>query len=132
MADPIHIWTVQMARWRKVKEAGIFFLDITAKSGILAFAPEFENVMRYKRGELTEEEYTQLYLERMVVSKQKYPMRWASLKNHPQMALACYCKPGVFCHRHLFAKLMTDHLAEQGIPVIHHGEFLNGTEPTSC
>ena len=115
-----------MSQWREAKKRNVYFLDITAKSGLLAFAPEFANVMRYKRGELSEEEYTQLYLERMAVSKRKFPLRWSSLGARPEIALACYCKAGVFCHRHLFAKLMTDHLTEQGIEVIHHGE-LHGT-----
>jgi hypothetical protein len=120
-----HIWTVQMSKWRLVKERGIAFLDITAKSGIAAFAPDFNDVMRYKRGELFEGEYTKIYLERMARSKIVCPRYWRSLNRRPEIALACYCKAGVFCHRHLFKKLMQEELEQQGFTVIQEGEIEN-------
>ena len=112
-----------MAKWRLVKERGIAFLDITAKSGIAAFAPDFGDVMRYKRGELSEEEYTKIYVERMARSRTVCPRRWASLNQRYEIAVACYCKAGVFCHRHLFVNEYKDFLEEQGCVVIVEGEI---------
>lgn len=119
------LWTVQMSQWRVAKERGIAFLDITAKSGVAAFAPDFGDVMRYKRGELSEEEYTKIYLERMTRSKIVCPRFWQSLDRRPEIAFACYCKKGVFCHRHLFIKLVQENLEQQGYVVILEGELVN-------
>lgn len=125
MADPLvyHIWTIQMSKWRVAKERGIAFLDITAKSGIAAFAPDFNDIMKYKRGELSEEEYTEIYLKRMERSKVACPRFWKSLNRRYEVALACYCKAGVFCHRHLFKDLMQKELEQQGFTVIQEGEL---------
>ena len=120
---PYRIWTVQISSWRVAKERGITFLDITAKSGIAAFAPDFGDVMRYKRGELSEEEYTKIYLERMERSKEVCPRRWASLNQRYEIAVACYCKKGVFCHRHIFVKIYKAFLEAQGCVVIEEGEL---------
>jgi hypothetical protein len=118
----VSIWTVQMAQWRRAKSQGLFFLDITAKSGVRAFAPDFSRVMEYKKGLLTQEAYTQLYLERMALSREKRPETWEKLKDNEKVALACYCPAGRFCHRHLFSKLMQDYLVDQGYEARLMGE----------
>lgn len=113
-----------MAQWRLAQSKDIFFLDITAKSGLLCFAPEMQNVMRYKRGELDEVEYTELYLAKMQESKRRYPVRWRCLAEHPRIAFACYCKPFAYCHRVLFTQLVKDHLESQGLDVVLEGELV--------
>lgn len=112
-----------MGQWRLAKERGIFLLDITAKSGVKAFAPDYATVMQYKREEVSEDAYTKLYLERMADSRQRYPIRWSCLEHREELALACYCKAGVFCHRHLFKTLMQQYLEEKGHSVLQMGEL---------
>lgn len=124
VSQAIEIFTVQMGQWRLAKEQGIKFLDITAKSGVACFAPHFTNVMKYKRGEMGEVEYTELYLKKMEVSRVAYPRHWDTLAVYPRLAVACYCKPGVFCHRHLFVKLAETHLIGKGFEVNQMGELL--------
>lgn len=89
-----------------------------------AFAPNFDYVMAYKRGEMSEEEYTFHYLERMKTSRRVNPQAWEKLKEQKEVALACYCASGVFCHRHLFSGLMKDYLKEQGFETSLMGELL--------
>ena len=118
-----HLWTVQMSQWRLAKARDIAFLDITAKSGIQAFAPVFSDVMLYKSGKMSEAEYTAIYLERMKRSKEVCPRYWQSLDRRTEVAAACYCPKGVFCHRHLFVDILKNHLEEQGHIVILEGEL---------
>lgn len=119
----IEIWTVQLARWRLVRQLGLALLDITVKSGVKAFAPDWEFLMAYKRGEIDQAEYTRLYLERMEESKRRFPKTWEGLATHPKVALACYCQAGAFCHRLLFRDLMEQHLKDQGLDVTLQGEL---------
>ena len=127
LAEPVKvsiaIWTIQMARWRLAKERDIFFLDITAKSGVVAFAPSWECLRAYKQGTMKEGEYTAEYLERMSNSKERNPKHWARLGAYPRIALACYCPDQAYCHRHLFKALMAEHLNTQGHPVVQMGEL---------
>lgn len=120
----VKIWTIQIARWRLARATGIPILDITAKTGIKAFAPNFGDVMAYKYGEMSEEVYTQIYLNSMEYSKTHQKAHWQALKDRSVVALACYCKSGVFCHRLLFADLMKNYLELQGVEVQMCGELL--------
>lgn len=122
MPQQIKVWTIQMSKWRLARDKDIYFLDITAKSGMLAFAPKFSDVMAYKRGELSEEEYTRIYLERMEESKRLFPLKWSSLAKRPQIAFACYCKAGVFCHRHLFVDIVEKHFSLE-VEILRMGEL---------
>lgn len=124
VVSSIDIWTIQLGQWRLAKEKDIFLLDTTAKSGVKAFAPDFDKVMAYKAGKLSEEEYTKFYLAKMELSKQRYPNGWDSLTKRPRIALACYCRAKVFCHRHLFAQLAKDYLESRNIEVVLRGELL--------
>jgi ribA/ribD-fused uncharacterized protein len=116
------IHTIQMANHRKLKD-GMHLLDTTAKSGVPAFAPVFSNVMAYKDGTLSEEEYTRRYLEKMAASQVTSASIWEELLVHKQVAVACYCTPGKFCHRHLFVPIMKAYLEERGHTVELMGEL---------
>ncbi len=112
-----------MSKWRLAKERGITFMDITAMTGVKAFAPDFAEVKKYKRGETSDEDYTKLYLDRMARSKVVCPKLWAGLDRRYEIVIACYCKAGAFCHRHLFVALMKEQLEQQGHEVILEGEM---------
>lgn len=126
----ITLYTVQLSRWRLVRELGITLLDITAKSGTPAFAPLFDDVMAYKRGDLSEEEYTKRYMGRMRHSRREQPKEWERVKTlSDKIALACYCKAGVFCHRHIFKDLISDYLKDGHLEVKYAGELLSPIPP---
>lgn len=125
MSEPTLLWTIQLSNWRLAKQQDVFLLNTTAKSGLQPFAPEYSNVMAYKRGELTEQEYTVRYWEKMQLSQQQYPKHWARLKHYPRVAVACYCRAGAFCHRHLFVELAKTYLEQAGHTVILKGELIH-------
>ena len=123
------IWTTQVAKWRIAKASGIAFLDSTAKTGHSFLAPDFAVVMQYKRGEVSEKEYTKIYLDRMEHSRKACPNKWAALMRMPLFAIACYCPAGKFCHRHLLKNDIKDYLEKQGHTVILEGELVEPIEP---
>lgn len=119
----IKIYTVQIAQWRLCKALGIPMIDTTAKSGYPCFAPDMARVWDYKKGRITDSEYTKLYIEKMVESQALYPDRWEELKGYESFALACYCRAGEFCHRHLLFAIVQKYLEAHGIEVVPGGEI---------
>ena len=119
----IEIYTIQLAKYRKLDPLGIKLIDITAKSGIEAFAPLISNVMLYKQSLLSESEYTELYLSKMRRSYKDHYDKWIEISSYSKIALACYCPAGVFCHRHLFKDIFKKHLDKKGIEFHDHGEL---------
>lgn len=117
------LWTIQLGKWRLAVAKDIPVLNVTAGSGIQAFAPDVELVMLYKRGQISPQDYEQAYRNRMAESKLRFPGTWELLLDKPKLAVACYCKAGDFCHRHIFVKLMTGYLAEQGKDAHYEGEL---------
>lgn len=130
MAKHVEIYTVQISRWRLVRELGIHLLDITAKSGNPCFAPLYEDVMAYKHHKLPWDEYEQIYRQRMWQSRRDNPDEWAKLKDLPEkVALACYCKPGERCHRFLFKEILGDYLKDAQQEIQFKGEITNYLPP---
>lgn len=127
MSDLYQIWTVQLARVRLIKDPDIYPLNTTAKSGEKCFAPTFQNVMNYKEGRLSKEQYTDAYLRKMRDSQVANPGVWKKLLDHTKVAILCYCTPGQFCHRHLFVPIMQKYLEDRGHTVEVKGE-LNGAQ----
>lgn len=125
------LWTIQIPQWRKHKLAGMKMIDITVKSGIKAFAPNWFDLKQYKAGQMPEDEYTQRYLEKMYESMQEEKDHWNRLSVYPYAVYGCYCPEGAYCHRHLFKNLAKAHLEGMGWTPKLMGEFhgdLEGVE----
>lgn len=119
----IELYTIQLAQRRLLANTGIVLLDITVKSGWNAFAPDKQALFEFKAGKMTEERYSELYLERINYIRDRQPLDWEELKRSRKLALGCYCKAGEFCHRHIFKKLAEEYLVEQGFDVEQKGEI---------
>lgn len=117
------LYTIQVPHWRLANQLGIKFIDITAKSGIQAFAPDMENVMAYKSGQMSQEDYTRFYRDKMFVSQKTNEKFWKHLLKFPVMAFGCYCPPGEFCHRHLFIEIAKEYLERFDVKVELCGEI---------
>ena len=131
MPDGSHydLWPIQMSTGRLAKAAGIHFVNITVKSGVQAFGPDWEPLMRHKRGQCSDEEYTELYLKKMEESMVEFPKTWLHLLFYNKMAFGCYCGAGKFCHRHLFIKLVKDFIETHGGTVTVHEELTKENLP---
>lgn len=119
------VQSVQLAKWRKLKAANIKLLDTTVKSGDPIFAPSWDIVLAVKRGEITEEQYTERYIELMRKSYFANREKWHSvMKDEEEVAIACYCTPGKFCHRHLLIDIFKKLCEKHNIPFEYRGEFI--------
>lgn len=119
----MELYTIQMSKWRKAKERRIPFVNTTVKNGVRAFAPTWDIVMGVKSGEISEAEYTARYLQLMEESQQKYPQAWEKLLSFETLALACFCKPGNFCHRLLLVEIIEKLCQQRHLPFIYKGEI---------
>ena len=115
--------TIQMGSWRKAKALNIELIDITVKSGIAAFAPNYEMVLSHKSGRITDEEYTKQYRDLMLKSYMVNTIIWNELIKKDKIALACYCHPERFCHRHLFVKYLEGVCNSHNVPFRFLGEI---------
>ncbi|QZA70957.1 hypothetical protein AH06_185 [Erwinia phage AH06] len=129
----MNVWTIQIARWRLAKTRGIAFLDTTVKSAkeYAFLAPSWEMVMGYKQGSISENQYTELYYEllrsRYKADKQPFLKLLDDFRDK-DIAVACFCTPGHFCHRHLLVTILRALTVNANIPFEYKGE-LNLGEP---
>lgn len=120
----MELYTVQLSQWREVGKRGLLLLNTTVKSGQREFAPTWEMVIGIKKGTLTPEEYTEQYKALMQESLREHSAYWERLLHEPNLAIACYCRPGVFCHRHILADIFERECERRGIPFIRRSEIL--------
>ena len=121
----MELWTISISQWRKAKARGIELIDITVKSGDKLFAPESSVLWAYKAGEVSEDEYTRLYLNKLRDASRASPEAFKMfLSQDGPVAVGCYCRAGIFCHRHLFVQFM-EHVARgNGYSLSYRGEIL--------
>jgi len=119
----MNIWTVQVAKWRVAKTREIPFLDTTVKSGVSAFAPTWDIVLGIKNGTLSEEAYRESYLALLRQSWVDQRGEWEKLLEMDEVALACYCPAGKFCHRHILKEAVVKLLQQRNQPVNDCGEL---------
>ena len=136
----VRLCTAQMhvGKWLKGAKQ-VLFLDITLKSKNLYLAryaaPDWPLLSRYK-DTLDEYEYTAGYFERIypninAVAGSIYK-RAVSL-GITDIVLGCYCKPGAFCHRHLFKRMLLN--SQVGFVAggeVHKHTIYRGDEPKRC
>jgi hypothetical protein len=119
----MEVYTIQMGQHRKAKELGIELIDTTVKTGIPAFAPTWDMVLKSKDGSLSHEDYTSMYRDMMLRSYMTNQTAWLGLLQKSKIAIACYCKAGDFCHRHLFIKYLEGVCKSRNIPFTNMGEI---------
>lgn len=101
----MNLYTTQLCHWRLSKSMGILLVDITVKSGDGTFSPTRDLLNRYQYHGLSEADYRREYIELMRQSYRVNKTVWLSIANMPKVTIACYCKAGQFCHRHILAEL---------------------------
>jgi hypothetical protein len=122
-APNFFLWTIQIPQWRRHRTAGLKLIDITVKSGDHAFAPHGFDLKQYKAGAMSEDEYTERYMDKMLESMQEHKSHWDHLSAYKYAVYGCYCPEGAYCHRHLFKNLAKAHLEGMGWTPKLMGEF---------
>ena len=116
------IYTCQISQWRKVERLKITFHDVTVKSGDKQFAPTWDFLMKYKN-DGDEEYYTEKFLTLMRENYTKHKDYWLNFLNQDEVVIACYCKSGKFCHRHLLVDIFEKICNHENIPFERGGEL---------
>jgi hypothetical protein len=105
-------------------------LDITVKSasGIgTLLAPTWALVGGHKGWQgyepLTDAEYTERYLELLRSRYRRSEQAFTDLIQRPELVLLCYCRAGVFCHRHLALDVLDKIAHAKGLPFARGGEL---------
>lgn len=130
----VEIYTICMGRWRVAEKAGVELKDVTFKSKDMdlkrLFAPpNFNLVMDYKTGKISECEYKEAYLNKLKRSSTIYFNEWIDfLTEHNSIALACYCGKEDHCHRKLLADFLFEFGEENDIDVKLMGELREDVE----
>lgn len=119
----VNVYTIQLARWRELKDTDVVIKDITFKSGNRSFSPDAKLFRSTKYGETTRDEYVVEYRKLMQQSARENYTQWIELLEDPKIALACYCKAGGFCHRLLFVEYLTTFAKHLGVTVNNLGEY---------
>lgn len=121
----MELYTISMSQWRKAKAKDIEIFDITYKSGDKRLAPENSLLWPYKRGEVSDEEYTRVYLNKLRDVAREDPGAFKQiLDSGTPLALACFCPAGKFCHRHLLKDFIL-HIAKcNNLSVDYKGEIV--------
>lgn len=123
-------YTIAIPQWRKAKARDIELVDITVKSGDKRFAPYDDILWAYKRGEVTDEEYTNVYQDKMRKLLLSDPRAFEELlspsdkEDDHEIAVMCYCTTGKFCHRHIFIGILDDIAEDNGIHFEYLGEIV--------
>lgn len=119
------LYTIAIPQWRKAKEKNIELFDITVKSGYEPFAPYKDVLYAYKRGEVTDDQYTTIYLDKLRAHFRAHPEDFQNLlERDAQLAVACYCAAGKFCHRHLFIRFIKEIAEDNEYDLVYNGEIV--------
>lgn len=121
------LYTIQLAKHRLLKDSGIELVDTTVKSGLKILAPSWEILNAYRANENQEEAekiYVKAFYSKLRKDYRENPeefIKW--LKQGKPIALACYCRAGKFCHRHLLVDIFIKIGKKLGIDVEYVGEI---------
>ena len=126
----LKIWTARIDY--KTDDANELVLDTTAKSAKdlgKVFAPEWEMVMASKSGEITWQQYTELYLQLMRDRYRKNKARFAEVCQAGEIVLLCYCENTMMttkhCHRYLLADVLLKVAKKLEIEAKYMGERMS-------
>ena len=119
----MELFTIQLSQWRIAKQLAIPLLDTTVKTGEKTFSPTWNLVTRIKAGAIDENAYRAEYFDIMRQSYVKNTLRWHEVVTMDKVAIACYCPPNCFCHRHLLKEIFEKVCMRQGLPFLYSGEL---------
>jgi hypothetical protein len=98
-------------------------MDITIKSGIEMFAPNWLMVARLKKGNLSKENFDQQYRFIMKRRIKARPEIFKEILELDEFVIKCYCLAGEFCHRYLFTSILKDLAEFWALPFEYIGEI---------
>ncbi|MBN1430341.1 MAG: hypothetical protein JXB07_18370 [Anaerolineae bacterium] len=103
------------------------YLDITVKSGQglgRLLAPNWEMVMGIKRQTLSQDSYTDRYLDLLRTRYRSNKAGFIQLltPDSGELLMGCFCVPHTFCHRYIAVEVLQKIGRAHGITVEYGGE----------
>jgi uncharacterized protein YeaO (DUF488 family) len=104
------LYTVQLSQVKTLPPQTMI-IDITVQSSKPPwniFAPTWEMVKDFKGGRISENQYTEQYMNLMRTrykDNKEVFQQVIQIAMTGDVALACYCPPEAFCHRHLLKNI---------------------------
>ena len=117
------LWTIQMCNWRTAEAKGIYLQDTTVKGNPGPLSPTWEIVLSHKNGEISDDLYTEIYLDKLRLSYRNNKDYWMGVCNRDKVAIACFCKQGKFCHRFILKDVLKLVCERNDIPFTYMGEL---------
>lgn len=81
-------------------------IDITAKSGLKAFAPTWAMILDLNSNKINEQKFTEIYTQHLRNSYLRYRADWDLLLSMKSFSLACFCRMDDFCHRDILSDIL--------------------------
>lgn len=122
----MRLWTIQMGQWRLAQQKNIPLVNTTVMSGLSWLAPTWDMVKGHKLGIYSDAEYTSRFIPMMTLSEKDHRDKWLELINAEEVAIACYCKAGAFCHRMLLVEILRVFCEREGVEFTYMGELTKG------
>ena len=88
-------------------------------------AADNDDIFNYLTGKITEEEFVVRYTRKLDQLVTTFPTVMNDLEKYPDIAIACNCRPGAFCQRHILAEWYVRYLNLKG----HRTAFMGEIEP---
>lgn len=122
----MELFTIQQGKDRayRAQRAGVTIIDTTVRGKHPLFAPTWDIVMAHKRGDISDQEYRDVYTPMMRQSWIDNRAAWEEfLRQEGWVAIMCYCPAGAFCHRLELVKIFEALCKLLDIPFTYYGEF---------
>ena len=119
------LYTLQIVNYKAALKEKLLLTDTTVKSGGNSpFKPTWDMVLKLKRKEITDAEYTEMYKKLMRISYKERKKEWLDfLQGQHRAVIACYCPCGNFCHRYLLVDILRKVASKHNIPFEYMGEL---------
>lgn len=123
----LNLYTIQMGQYRKLNGTDIELIDVTLKTkdplAYKLFAPpSWELVQGVKNNTISEEEYTNAYVNKLKATSSLFLNEWFHYFDKGNIALSCFCGKNSFCHRHILLNFMSQLAHEYNYDVNIMGE----------
>ena len=97
------VYRARIQHWRTVEKLGFEITDVTVKSGMKQFGPDWDALRTYKDSKKTVDDiaiFEMLYLEKMNLLWRVAPEEFDKLVRQKTLVLSCYCdqENAVYCH----------------------------------
>lgn len=117
------LWTIQLGQWRLADKRKIPLINTTVMSGCRWLAPTWDMVKSHKLGIYSDEDYIFRFVPMMVLSQHVNRQEWLALIAQDEVAIACYCSAGAFCHRRLLIEILKEFCEQEGVEFTYLGEL---------